>query len=91
MDDGRRHHRRRHGWRGFLLALAVSILMPFGIVALVMNFISNVAPILACFPPILLAFLCYASPWVALGRDPSGRPRAPSSSPDEPPRQAPCG
>jgi hypothetical protein len=33
MNDGRRHHRRWHGWRGFILALPVTILMPFSIVA----------------------------------------------------------
>ena len=33
MDDGRRRHRHRHGWRGFILALPVTALMPFGIVA----------------------------------------------------------
>lgn len=33
MNDGRRHHRRWHGWRGLVLALPITILMPFGIVA----------------------------------------------------------
>ena len=33
MNDGRRHHRRWHGLRGFILALPVTVLMPFGIVA----------------------------------------------------------
>jgi hypothetical protein len=33
VDDGRRRHRRWHGWRAFILALPVSVLMPVGIVA----------------------------------------------------------
>lgn len=33
MNDGRRRHRRRHGWRGSILALPVTVLAPFSIVA----------------------------------------------------------
>ena len=33
MTDGRRHDRRWHALRGFVLALPVTALMPFGIVA----------------------------------------------------------
>ena len=33
MSDGRGHGQHRHGWRGLVLALPVTVLMPFGIVA----------------------------------------------------------
>jgi predicted PurR-regulated permease PerM len=56
---------------GAAVSIALSVLdlpfaLLFGIVALVMNFIPNVGSILACIPPILLAFLYYESPWDAL-------------------------
>jgi hypothetical protein len=41
MNDGRRRHRRWHGWRGFILALPMTILMPFGIVARALRGISD--------------------------------------------------